>query len=156
MHNTMVMPQNINKGKRLPEFKVGYVHEVEDGISFNGFSFGLSLPFIYGNINKEMAASRSRMKAEEFKAQQARIEREAAIDVDFKQVEKLGELYYRLVELYQIDNHLTLLSKAFNGGQISAIEYIREVEFYRTSELSFLEVERDYYISLCRLNRYML
>lgn len=156
MHKTMVMQQNINKWKRLPEFTVGYVHEVEDGISFNGFSIGLSLPFLYGNINKEIAATRSRIKADEFKAQQARIEREAAIDVDYKQVEKLGKLYHKLVELYQIDNHLALLSKAFNGGQISAIEYIREVEFYRTSELSFLEVERDYYISLCRLNRYTL
>ncbi|MDE6086243.1 MAG: TolC family protein [Muribaculaceae bacterium] len=156
MHKSLAMQQNVNKWKRLPEFTIGYVHEVEDGNAFNGFSVGISLPFLYGNINKEMASKRSLMKAEELKAEQARIEREAAIDVDFEQAEKLGALYNKLAELYRIDDHLNLLGKAFKGGQISAIEYIREVEFFRTSKLSFLEVERDYYLALCRLNRFSL
>ena len=156
MHKTMIMQQNVNKWKRLPELKVGYVHEYEDGASFNGFSIGISLPFLYGNINKEMGAKRSQMKAEELKAEQARIEREVALDLDFDQTEKLGSLYNKLADLYRIDGHLALLGKAFKGGQISAIEYIREVEFYRTSALSFLEVERDYYLAMSRLNRFSL
>ncbi len=154
LKKSKLMQAKVGQFERLPEFKVGYVHEYEDGVSFNGFSVGMSLPF-FGNSRKA-AASRAQALANEYKAMQTRIEREVSIEAEYSVVSRLQEIYFELAPIYKVDNNLLLLEKAFKGGELSAIEYIREVDFFRSSESTFLEIERDYYLALISLSKYFL
>lgn len=154
LKKSRLLQAKVGRLERLPEFKVGYVHEYEDGISFNGFSVGMTLPF-FGN-RKKTDSSRAQALADEYKAMQAKIQREASVESEYAITLRLYEIYNTLAPIYKIDNNLALLQKAFNGGELSAIEYIREVDFFRSSESTFLEIERDYYLALSNLNKYFL
>ncbi len=134
----------------LPEINVGYVHEFEEGVSFNGFSIGLSLPSYSGFKLKE--AARAEALAADWSTRAARIEKESSIYTLHSQAVAMRELYDLLAPVFYQTNHLRLLGKAFNGGQLSAIEYLREVSYFNESEKNFLEVEYRYQLALMGLN----
>ncbi len=138
------------KMEMLPGIKVGYVHEYEDGTSFNGFSVGLSLP-IFSSRGKKALAKALEAQADWNEAA-ARVERRSVIDVEYHSAESSKQLVDLLAPVFYSNNHIELLHKAFKGGQMSAIDYLREVTYFRESEWDFLQVELDYHLSLARLN----
>lgn len=138
------------KMEMLPGLKVGYVHEYEDGTSFNGFSVGLSLP-IFSNRGKK-ALSKALAAQADWNETAARVERRSVVDVEYRRAESKKQLVYLLGPVFYNNKHTDLLLKAYKGGQMSAIDYLREVTYFRESEWDFLQVELDYHLALARLN----
>lgn len=132
-----------------PGFKVGYVHEYEEGTSFDGFSIGLSLP-LFSNRGKRALSKSLKLKAELDEAV-ARIERESVIDVEYSKAKSSKDLIDILGPVFNGTSHAALLGKAYRGGQMSVIDYLREVTYFRESEWDFLELEMEYFKSLNRL-----
>lgn len=136
---------------RLPSFSLGYAHANEEGHSFNGITFSISLPFFS-----------SRHKAKAVDAMQ----RAYLADLKGVSVDRITEmlsnhtiatsLFQELSEYRTIldKNYLVLLRKALDGGEMTLISYIQEVNFYQNAVSDMLNLEYQYYQILANLNRY--
>jgi hypothetical protein len=68
-------------------------------------------------------------------------------------------LYNELEQLrptLENNDNILLLKKALDGGQISLITYIQEVNFFLEAQKNYLDVEYNYYQLLASLNKYTL
>lgn len=142
------------KMENIPGFKLGYVHEYEERTHFNGFTVGISLPFFKGKSRVALAVAQA--EAADWQERLARIEYESTITGEYEMAIANKELYEMLAPVFYNNNNIALLSKAFEGGQMSAIDYLREIEYFRESEVDFLSIEYDYQLSLVRLNKFQL
>ncbi len=136
---------------RLPSFSIGYAHANEEGHSFNGITLSVSLPFF---------SSRHKTKAADA-LQQAYIADLNSITIGSSTAMIADHaiatsLFKELSDYRQIldDEYLSLLRKALNGGEITLISYIQEVNFFQSAVADMLNVEYQYYQTLARLNRY--
>jgi len=142
------------KMEMFPGIKVGYIHEYEDGMSFNGFSVGISLPF-FSNRGKRALSKAMQLKSD-WSETAARVERESAVDVAYNKAAMSKELIDVLAPVFYKNNHVELLLKAYKGGQMSVIDYLREITFFRESEWNFLQLEMDYHVALNQLNKSLM
>lgn len=136
----------------LPSFAVGYRHEKEEGEHFNGFSVAVELP------RWNIAASR---KAAD--AMVAAVTKKNSVSEDLLAL-RLKNEYGRAVRLRDdiallrakgLDgSYLALLREAFEGGELSMLDYLRELAYYRESGMNLLEFEERYTLLLASLNRY--
>lgn len=108
----------------LPNITMGYRRNTEMKEQLNGVLVGLSFPLM-GNGNKVKAA-RSRQKSAEIQVEQARLEKET----------QLRSCYQQMMSMQQVLDHsdvkmmqqtLSLLSKALQHGEISALQYYTEI-----------------------------
>lgn len=108
----------------LPNITMGYRRNTEMKEQVNGVLVGLSFPLL-GNGNKVKAA-RSRQKSAEIQVEQARLEKET----------QLRSCYQQMMSMQQVLDHsdvkmmqqtLSLLSKALQHGEISALQYYTEI-----------------------------
>lgn len=136
---------------RYPSFSIGYAHANEEGHSFNGFTISVSLPF-FSSRNKVKAAE-TLQRAYTANLDGVRVDRITSMTADHAIASSwLKELtnYRSILD----DNYLSLLRKALDGGEMTLITYIQEVNFYRNAVADMLAVEYQYHQTLARLNRY--
>lgn len=138
----------------LPKVSVGYVHQYEEGVSFNGFKVGMNLPFF--SARGKRAIANSLTAAAEWKARAATIERLAAVNANYTAAKDRIELLEMLAPIFNTADHPALLFKAFKGGQLSAVEYLNEMNYFVNSERDFLQLELDCNKSLLELNKSLL
>lgn len=144
----------VARRSKLPGFSVGYIHEWEAGEVFNGFSLSLSLPFLYGGNKKKVAAAEMEALAAKTDERLAVIEQVYALEGWYRRAEELKGI----IDDYQgviCDNvPLTLLEKAYAGGEINFHTYLGEVNFFLSARKDFLETLYQYNLALARLQIY--
>ncbi len=126
----------VERMKRLPSFSVGYLHDFEEGIHFNGLSVGLTLPsFGAGKSAKaaQIEAETARMKRDEIKA-----ERAAELQANRTEAERLATLLTEYDKALNQSDYLPLLKKSFAAGQITLTQYLLDQNWYLTSRLDHL------------------
>lgn len=143
---------SVSKMNRYPGFSVGYKYTNELGDAFNGFSIGVTLPF-FSHKNK-------------IKSMQA-IKDADIYNLDQIKINKLSSLYsnrnkalilkkeideYKLV--FDNSNNLLLLKKALDGGEISLINYLQEVNYFLEAQQNYIDVLYQYNLTLAELNKY--
>ncbi|MDE7388418.1 MAG: TolC family protein [Muribaculaceae bacterium] len=118
---------------RLPGFSVGYQHEFEEGIHFNGFKLGLTLPL----LSTRHSATEARLRAEagETELTSAGLTRAAQVRALHSDAVRMMRRLEALDELFATDNYLELLRASYSGGQITAHEYLGEINDYLTLRL---------------------
>lgn len=108
----------------LPNITMGYRRNTEMKEQVNGVLVGLSFPLM-SNKNK-IKAAKNREKSADLQLMQTRVDKEAA----------LRSCYQQMVSLQQVLDHsdvkmmqetLSLLSKALQHGEISALQYYTEI-----------------------------
>ena len=52
------------------------------------------------------------------------------------------------------DNSVELLKKSLEGGQISLLDYLGEMDYYMQAERDYLDVQYRYHQTLANLNKY--
>ena len=124
------------------------------GDTYRGFALQATLPLWRqkGTIKKSRLAET---------AAQAEYDNEYAL-----QYNHLKGLYRKAVALQQNLKHLQqtfdtfnsedLLLKAFEAGEISLEDYLRQVEFYHDSEISILEIAHELEQTVLQLESYNL
>ncbi|MBR5744249.1 MAG: TolC family protein [Muribaculaceae bacterium] len=138
----------------LPDFRIGYKHTFELGDHFNGFTIGMTLPF-FSNRNKKAAAV-SRKEAYDVAANYA-IERSSAeIRKNMKEVIDLKRQLEKYSPIINDSQNAATLRKALDGGQISLLTFIQELNYFVEAEGQSLEIEYEYASALAKLNRYSL
>lgn len=139
---------------KLPGVSIGYKLENELGTYFNGFSIGISIPTFSKRHKKEAIVASQ--KAISLQSNAYEIEKLAQLKV---QRSNAISLYHELEQLrptFENNDNILLLKKALDGGQISLITYIQEVNFFLEAQKNYLDVEYNYYQTLASLNKYTL
>ncbi len=136
---------------RLPGFSVGYQYQREMGDTFNGFTFGLTLPF---QGKKTAKAAASRAQAAELEHEQILADARKQTEADYAQLNIWSDHMNAYQQTIGDGAYLTLLMKAYRGGQLSVIDYISETLYFLDAQRSSLEGEYNYNTTLARLLKY--
>jgi len=144
----------LNRSDWMPDLMVGYESEVILSDKFSGVKAGISIP-LWQNKNKIKLA-----KAKIAYAQS---------NTDNIRLEIHGEYYQQFIETKALKNNLTefkasldqmnnefLLARSLELGQISAIEYFMELDYFYGIMDSLQELEFLYQTNLNYLYRYKL
>lgn len=137
----------------FPGFSVGFKHDFEEGMHFNGFSVGISLPF-WGK-NRKKAAAQAALSASVLDWNYAARSVIAELDTDYAEALHMQSLVKGYRSTFDSEkDYAALLEKAYYGGQLSMFDYLRELNDYIEYKLDFIDLEYRYSIAAARLNRY--
>lgn len=114
--------------RRWPGFSIGYVHEFEENTHFNGLSVGLQLPVF--STRHQQAAATLRHEAADAMATNARLTRIATIRATYAEANRLNRRITACDEIFSDGDYPLLLRKSFEGGQLTAHEYLGELNEY--------------------------
>ena len=126
----------IEQMKRMPSFSVGYLHDFEEGVHFNGLSIGITLPdFGAGKSAKaaELEAETAQMKREE-----ARAMRNVEVAANIAEAARLTTVLAEYDKALSQSDYLRLLKKSFDAGQITLTQYLLDQNWYLTTRLDHL------------------
>lgn len=136
--------------KNMPSLSVGYVHDFEEGIHFNGFSVGLKLPSY--STRKRNAAKQLESETRHMEFEQARAERIASLKADVSELNHLSELLEEYERVLGSDDYLRKLRKSFDARQITLTQYLLDQNLYFTTRLDYLALQLRYHRLLPALN----
>ena len=146
--------ERLVKALNLPKLKVGYVAEIDPGQTKNGFIVGFSIPLWQGR--NTLKASKLQTTALLYEKQDEELKFKEALKNSFQRSVK----YKGLLEDYQGITYnmesIELLKKSLELGRINLLTYLQELLIYYQSVDSFLEIQRDYNLSLLELRKWEL
>jgi outer membrane protein TolC len=139
---------------RLPGFSLGYRHAYEDGMHFNGFSVGVNLPL----FSRRKAAQVATLEAQSasFDAISAASTVQTQMIALHRDVTRERKLLDELGAVTLDDSYPELLMMAYKGGQINALNYLLELNYFIEARTNLLNTEHCMRLDLARLNRYSL
>lgn len=143
---------NLASKARFPQLTVGYVHGWEDGFHLNGVSAGLTLPVYSRNSVKSAAAAEE--LALNLDNEVKKNEMIAEANADYA---KVGILKRRLAALgpaIENTNNARLLKLALDGGEISLLEYLQEINYFVEAAREYNAAKMDYILTLASLARW--
>ncbi len=136
--------------KNMPSLSVGYVHDYEEGIHFNGFSIGLKLPSY--STRKRNAAKQLESEIRQMELEQARAERIASLTADVSELKHLSTLLEEYERMLGSKDYLRQLRKSFDARQITLTQYLLDQNQYFTTQLDYLALQLRYHRLLPALN----
>lgn len=140
--------------QRFPGFTVGYEHQSELGDRFNGFTVSMSLPFFENRHAR--AASQARVDAAHSQAYALQAEKQAAVATSMAEMTAWRDRVDGYNAVFGDNAYLTLIKKAYDGGELNLFEYINEIQYYGEATQAFLEAEYNFRSALAELNKYNL
>lgn len=136
-----------------PSFSVGYRHAFEEGHHFNGFAVSVGLPS-WGFKSYRTAAKATELAATQ-NVETARAALYSRVSSDYSRAELLRKNIMVMRNSGLDGNYLSLIEQAYRGGELSAMDYLREQSYYREARLATLDLEEEYALVLASLNRYL-
>ncbi len=147
-----IIGNKISKLESLPKITIGYQHEREGSDSFDGFKVGMTLPVF--SLKGKARRAEDAILSLNYELDAARLSQIASIDSEYANITAIKWLLDRMSPVFNQTNHPELLHKAFLGGELSALDYLTELNYFRQAEAEYLLSEMDYFIALAKLNRY--
>jgi outer membrane protein TolC len=137
---------------RLPGFSLGYRHAYEDGMHFNGFSVGINLPL----FSKRKAAKTALLEAQSasFDAVSSAASAEAEITALYNNAARQRKLLDELGSITLDDSYPELLLTAYKGGELNALNYLLELNYFIEARTDLLSTEHCLRSDLAKLNKY--
>lgn len=136
----------------LPGFSLGYRHQFEGGNHFNGLTVGIALP-AWGS-SRAKAAARAEAEAARLQAEAQTARTVAEFDNVRRRLSGLGERLRAYDDALATADYPQLLRKSLDGGQISVLTYIQEINFFMEARIAREQTAREYHTSLAVLNKY--
>jgi len=144
----------VAKSLTLPKMEIGYHYQGILGQTYHGVHTGLTLP---------LWESKNTVKLQKAKIDYAETELANHKNGHFYEIKVLYGRYENLKliladynnKINAVEN-IRLLDKALAYGQISALDYFMEVNYYNTLFNSYLETEKDYHETIAELYKYQL
>lgn len=138
----------------FPELSLGYVHTNELGAHFNGLKIGISLPF-FSNRHKVQAAE-SLQESYNMQSVAIHASKMSIMYGDRANVLSLREEIDTYSPIFDGGNNMELLKKAFNGGELSLLDYLQELNYFLAACQDYMDVVYQYHYTLTKLNRYII
>lgn len=130
---------SVAKSEGLPNLSVGYHHDFEDGMHFNGATLGVSIP-LFSNRGKVKAAQAAQAVAEyQVTVTTDRVVSE--ISSLYDEVQLIDQALKAPMEVFGSTDYNTLLMKAYKGGELSLTDYLQERTWFNEAHLDFLELQ---------------
>lgn len=134
----------------LPKFSLGYVHAFEEGSHFNGLSVSVGLPSWSLSARRRAAALEAEAVVADGTAQfMTAIAERRGLYLTARTLSADLADYRRLTG---DDSYLSLLMRAYKGGELTVIDYLNEVNLFTQARLSYLDLEYRLNLTLARLN----
>ncbi|MDE6079780.1 MAG: TolC family protein [Duncaniella sp.] len=142
--------ESVERRSLLPGFSLGYAHETELGGDFNGFTIGVTLPFLYGN--KRIKSSQLQAESIRMEAENAVTRRQASVNADLARLKALGHIIDEYTPVVTTEASMILLKKALDARQITFLTYIEEVNYFIAARRDYLETLYQYQQTLASLS----
>lgn len=140
--------------QRLPGWSIGYKFSREEGHNFNGFTIGMTLPFLTRNYKGLSAKSAAISSKYEYQATLVRLTTEAT--TLHAEVSRLGKAAAEYADVFEKSDNIRLLTKAYQGRQLSSVEYLNDINYFLNGYEAYLENGFAYAAALARINRLSL
>lgn len=137
----------------LPNLSVGYLHEFEDGMHFNGASLGISVP-IFSSRNKQKAAKADIAEAV-FKAESEQAKATIQIEQYLKRISQLRSQIAETAPFLENEDHAALLQKAYENNLITMIDYLTEINYFTKARIELLALRHAESTAMAELERYI-
>ena len=129
----------VAKAEGLPGISVGYHHDFEDAMHFNGATLGVSIP-LFSNRGKVKAAKAAKAVAE-YQVTVTADKVESEITALYEEVKQIDEALKVPMEVFATTDYNTLLLKAYRGGELSLTDYLQERSWISEAHLDLLELQ---------------
>lgn len=136
----------------LPGFSAGYRLSHEDGTLYNGFTFGVSLPFWRASAERKAAAAGEVSAMFGESVEKIRIEK--SIEAAYKRALNLKSTLSAYGEALTVSDNAALLERAYNSGAITLTELVLDINYFVQANVKYIELQRQYYNVLAELSRY--
>lgn len=130
---------SVAKAERLPGFTVGYAHEFEDGMHFNGANLGISIP-LFASRNKVKAAEAAKAAAE-YQMTVSTDQLESEITSLYEEIEALDKALETPMKVFRDTAYSSLLLKAYQGGELSLADYLSELSWFYEAHLEYMDLQ---------------
>lgn len=156
-YSSLMMQSQVQRVKaerlmRLPGFTLGYHHSWEDGDVFNGMIVGVTLPFF--STHNKVRAAKALSRSLEYDEMTVAIKKRATAKADREKALALYKQMSAYEAVLKNDNSVDLLGKSLDGGQISLLDYLGEMDYYMQAERDYLAAQYQYHQTLANLNKY--
>lgn len=129
----------VAKAEGLPNLAIGYHHDFEDAMHFNGATLGVSLP-LFANRGKVKAAKAVKAVAE-YQVTVMTDKVESEITALYEEVQIIDQSLKVPMEVFASTDYNTLLLKAYRGGELSLTDYLQERSWFSEAHLDLLELQ---------------
>jgi outer membrane protein, heavy metal efflux system len=139
----------LKKALGLPGFSAGYMSENVGSEKFKGITMGVSVP-LWENKNRVKQAE-AQVSASEAALADTKIQfynRLQSLFAKSRSLQENAESYLAALSTFSNED---LLKKALDGGEISLLNYLLELEYYYTTMDKLLDARRDLGLSLAEL-----
>lgn len=143
---------SVTRAGRYPSFSLGYRHAFEEGTHFNGFTVGIGLP-IYSRRNAT-AASKASLLAAENTALQLENELMASMRADYAAALSLRSQLDDMGPAVENADNMRLLRRALDGGELSLLDYLGEINFFREALIEYNAIRSNYLLRIASLARH--
>lgn len=145
--------KKVSKMEAFPSLSLGYKHQFEDGMHFNGATIGISIP-IFSSKGKRKAADSKILEAD-YKVETTAVTIETEIN---SLIERLKILQFQIEEISPyVENvdYNSILIKAFDQGLISLLDYISERNYFTNAAVEFITLRHAAAKTRNGLNKYL-
>lgn len=115
--------ERVVRNSWLPNLTIGYRRNTDESIGMNGFLVGASFP-IFSN-SKQVKSARKRIEADQLRLKEANLKAENTLQSQQEELQRLHTVLDHS-DTRLLRETLTLLDKALQQGQISALDYYTE------------------------------
>jgi len=135
-----------------PTFAVGYRHAFEENRHYNGLSVSMRLPSF--SQSKKRRAAELEAEAISFETSARIVEKNSEDRGLYQAAADLAAGMEKYRDLSGDNSYLDLLAKAYDGGELTVIDYLNEINLFTSARLNYLDLQYRYNLTLARLNRY--
>ncbi|MCH5227903.1 MAG: TolC family protein [Muribaculaceae bacterium] len=145
--------KKISKMEALPSLSIGYKHQYEDGMHFNGAVLGISIP-IFSSRGKQKAADAQIFEAD-YRAETTANSIETEIN---SLINKLNIIKLQIDEISPYVENIdynSILVKAYEEGILSLLDYISERNYFTNAVVEFIALRHAAAKTQNGLNKYL-
>jgi len=136
----------------LPGFSAGYRLSHEDGMLFNGFTFGISLPV--WRASKERRAADSETVTAIFGEEAEEIKIVNRVKSAYEKASDLRDALSQYGQALTASDNAGLLWRAYESGAITLTELVLDINYFVEAKVRYVELQRQYYNALAELSRH--
>ena len=145
--------RKVAKMEAFPSLSLGYKHAYEDGMHFNGATFGISIP-ILSSRGKQKAAAADVLESE-FNAGAVALEVENDATAILKRLRLLDMQIKEIAPIIENADYNAALLKAYKGGVLTLLEYISDRNYFTNAAVELVSLRHNAAKAMALLYRYL-
>ncbi|MDB4335084.1 TolC family protein [bacterium] len=146
--------EKVTKNERLPSINLGYGAEKTDVEHFRGPQVGISIP-LWENSNRSKQARLNAQLMQE-KVENMLLEANCRLMQEYLDYGMATKALSNLQSEIDLEDNYSLLNKSLNLGQISVLDYLRELEWMYDTEDAIIQAEKVLIEKSVQLTRFRL